>query len=164
MKLSIVVAMAENGVIGIGNRLPWHLPAELKQFRALTMGHPIVMGRKTFDSIGRPLPGRQNIVITRNTGYAKEGVEVVHSIDEALRRCSADDEVFVIGGANIYRETITLANRIYLTKVNAVIEGDAFFPSINLDEWQEAKRSSRDADAENIYSFDVIVYDRITRS
>ncbi|MES2354124.1 MAG: dihydrofolate reductase [Pseudomonadota bacterium] len=160
MRISLVVAMAENQVIGVKNQLPWRLPAELKQFRSLTMGHPIIMGRKTFDSIGRPLPGRRNIVVTRNLDYAKEGTEIVHSLEEALERCRDDEEVFVIGGADVYSKIIARANRIYLTLVHVTIDGDAFFPAMELHDWQEIKRVPRAADAENIYAYDFIVYDR----
>jgi dihydrofolate reductase len=160
MRLSLIVAMAQNRVIGLNGRLPWHLPAELKHFRAITMGHPIVMGRKTFDSIGRVLPGRRNIVITRNRDYEQEGIEIVYSLDEALDRCKGGSEVFVIGGAHVFEETVDRADRIYLTLVHVTVEGDTFFPKIDFNRWQEVERFSHPADAQNIYAYDFVVYDR----
>jgi dihydrofolate reductase len=160
MKLSIVVAMAENGVIGVDNKLPWRLPADLKHFRAITMGHPVIMGRKTFESIGRALPGRRNIVVTRNSAYAREGVEVVHSVDEALERCAETNEAFLIGGAILYKEAISHCDRIYLTLVHVNIEGDAFFPPLETNHWQEIDRSPHLPDEHNPHAYDFIIYER----
>ncbi|MFT5419816.1 MAG: dihydrofolate reductase [Candidatus Endobugula sp.] len=148
MTLSIIVAMANNRAIGKDNQLLWHLPEDLKYFKRITMGKPIVMGRKTFESIGRPLPGRLNIVITRQTDWTHEGVKVVHSIDDALRLAEAQslidgkDEVMVIGGAEIYKTALAQADRIYLTRVDTEIEGDAFFPEVDEKQWREVSRES----------------------
>lgn len=161
MKTSLIVAMTPTRVIGINNSLPWHLPAELQNFRKLTMGHPIIMGRKTYDSIGRPLPGRQNIVITTNRDYKSEGVDVVYSIKEAIQRCKDTDEAFIIGGAKIFEETINIADKLYLTLVHADVKGDVFFPELNMNQWKEIERTSREADEKNIYNYDVIVYEQI---
>ncbi|MBI2340050.1 MAG: dihydrofolate reductase [Deltaproteobacteria bacterium] len=128
MTLSIIVAMSQNGVIGKDNKIPWHLSEDLKRFKQLTMGHPIVMGRKTCQSIGKPLPGRENIVITRDPKFLSEGVRVVHSLDEAIKGQKPDEEIFVIGGAEIYRLALPPAEKIYLTLVERKFGGDTYFP------------------------------------
>ena len=134
MKVALIVAVSENNVIGRDNQLPWHLPEDLQYFKSVTMGKPILMGRKTYDSIGRPLPGRANIVITRDPNWTAEGVIVVNSLEDAMaegaQACNAteSDEIMVIGGAQIYRDCLPIADKLYLTKVDAEIEGDAFFP------------------------------------
>ena len=143
MKISLIVAVSRNGAIGLNNQLPWYLPEDLKYFKSVTMGKPLIMGRKTFDSIGRPLPGRANIVLTRDPQWTSDGVEVVQSVEQALVAgeiaCEAADvdEIMVIGGEQIYRMTIDLADRIYLTQVDADVEGDAFFPDIDLNNWSQ---------------------------
>jgi dihydrofolate reductase len=142
-RLSLIVALARNGVIGKDNRLPWHIPEDLKRFRALTMGHHIIMGRRTWESIGRPLPGRTSVVVSRRPDYSAPGALVVHSLAEALAACAGDDEAFVIGGAQIYREALPLAERIYLTRIDADYAGDAFFPSISQEQWREVSREAR---------------------
>jgi dihydrofolate reductase len=145
MKISLIVAVSRNGAIGLNNQLPWYLPEDLKYFKSVTMGKPLIMGRKTFDSIGRPLPGRANIVLTRDPQWTSDGVEVVQSVEQALVAgeiaCeTADvDEIMVIGGEQIYRMTIDLADRIYLTQVDADVEGDAFFPDIDLNNWSQTR-------------------------
>ncbi len=139
-RVSLIVAMASNRVIGINNTLPWHLPADLKHFKALTMGHHIVMGRKTWESIGKPLPGRTSVVVTRNPDYTVPGVIVVNSLQAAIAACNNDAEIFVIGGAALYQQAITLADRIYLTEIVADIRGDAYFPEFNPGEWLEVSR------------------------
>ena len=136
----MIVAVARNGVIGKDNRLPWRIPEDLKRFRALTMGHHIIMGRHTWESIGRPLPGRTSVVVTRSAAYSAPGAVVVHSLADALAACADDDEVFVIGGAQIYREALPLAERIYLTRIDADYAGDVFFPSFPQEQWREASR------------------------
>ena len=169
--LSIIVATAKNNVIGGQNKLLWHLPADLKHFKDVTTGHPIIMGRKTFESIGRPLPNRQNIVVTRDAEYAPEGVEVAHSLEEAFaltrgvaapaqdsgdpQAASAEGfggprEVFVIGGGELFRQALPLADRIYLTKIDAEFEGDVFFPELG-PEWREISRQEGTIDENNIY-------------
>jgi dihydrofolate reductase len=138
-RLSLIVAVARNGVIGKDNRLPWHIPEDLKRFRALTMGHHIIMGRRTWESIGRPLPGRTSIVVTRDRNYSAPGAKVVHSLADAVAACAGDDEAFVIGGAEIYREALPQAERIYLTEVLADYPGDVWFPPLGT-EWREVCR------------------------
>ena len=139
-RVSLIVAMAKNRVIGLNNTLPWHLPADLKHFKELTMGHHIVMGRKTYESIGKPLPGRTSVVVTRNPVYSVPGAVVVNSLEAAISSCGDDEEIFVIGGAELYRQAITLADRIYLTEIDANIDGDAYFPEFTHSEWDELAR------------------------
>lgn len=163
MPLALVAAMAENRVIGRNNQLPWRLAADLQHFKALTMGKPIVMGRKTHESIGRPLPGRQNIVITRDPVYQAEGCTVVHSVSEALDAAGRDAEVMIMGGAELYRQTIDRADRLYLTLVKAEVDGDVWFPEIDPGQWCEIGRECHVADADNEYDYDFIVMDSIRR-
>ncbi|MCR8922196.1 dihydrofolate reductase [Dasania sp. GY-MA-18] len=166
MKISMIVAVAENGVIGRNNQLPWYLPEDLKYFKRVTMAKPIVMGRKTFESIGRPLPGRSNIVVTRNTHFSAEGVKVVGSIDEAIKL--ADDiavidgakELMIIGGAQLYADILPKVDRLYLTEVHAVVEGDAFFPEIDREMWREVAREKYLASGPNTYDYSFVVLDR----
>ena len=162
MKISIVVAMAANRVIGRDNRLPWHLPADLKHFKQTTMGKPILMGRKTWESIGRPLPGRTNIVITRDENYDAPGCVVVHSIEAALQAATKQDEVMIIGGAEFYRQVLPRTDRIYLTLINEDFEGDTLFPELISSEWQEAGRVDCDADDNNPHSYSFITLDRVS--
>lgn len=133
MSLSIIVAMSKNRVIGKDNKIPWHIVEDLKRFKKITMGHPIIMGRKTFESIGRPLPGRENIVITRNPDFKAEGVTVVHSLDQALNGRSTNEELFIIGGAEIYKSVLPQVDKLYITRIEKEFEGDAFFPELDLD-------------------------------
>ena len=162
MKISIVVAMAANRVIGRDNQLPWHLPADLKHFKQTTMGKPILMGRKTWESIGRPLPGRTNIVITRDENYDAPGCVVVHSIEAALQAAAKQDEVMIIGGAEFYRQVLPRTDRIYLTRINEDFEGDTLFPELDSSEWQEAERVDCDADDNNPHSYSFITLDRVS--
>lgn len=141
-RIALLVAMARNRVIGIQGRLPWHIPADLKRFKALTMGHHIVMGRKTWESIGRLLPGRTTVVVTRRKGYPVSGGLVVHSLEDALAAAAADDEIFIIGGGELYREALSYADRIYLTEVDADFEGDTWFPELDPGQWREASRET----------------------
>ncbi len=159
-RVSLIVAMAKNRVIGIDNTLPWHLPADLKHFKALTMGHHIVMGRKTYESIGKPLPGRTSVVVTRNAGYSAPGVTAVNSLPAAISACGDDDEIFVIGGAELYLQAITLADRIYLTEIGADIHGDAYFPEINLGEWQEVSRETHLQPEPQPLQYHFVIYNR----
>src|SRR5690606_3178604 len=129
-----------NGVIGRDNALPWRLPADLKRFRRITIGHPIVMGRRSYEAIGRPLPGRTNIVVTRRADYTAPGCTVVHSLEEALARAAASPEAFVIGGAQLYAEALPRAYRLYLTRVHAEIPGDTLFPAVDWASWREIER------------------------
>jgi dihydrofolate reductase len=138
--LSLIVAFANNNVIGINNNLPWHLPEDLKRFRALTTGHHIIMGRKTYESLGRLLPGRTTVIVTRNKGYKLEGALIAHSLQEAMDLCQNDLEPFVIGGAELYQDALKFANQLYITEVDLAVAGDAFFPEIDLSKWQETSR------------------------
>ncbi|MGZ3688556.1 MAG: dihydrofolate reductase [Bdellovibrionota bacterium] len=140
MKISLIAAMTEERVIGRENRLPWQLPEDLKRFRAITSGSPIVMGRKTYESIGRPLPNRRNIVLTRQAGFSAAGVECVRSLAEAFALCEGAREIFVIGGAEIYTLALPEADRIYLTLIRKSFEGDAFFPALDLGGFHEESR------------------------
>jgi dihydrofolate reductase len=138
--VSLIVARAANGVIGDQGRLPWHIPSELKHFKAVTMGHPVIMGRKTWESIGRPLPGRRSIVITRQKAYTAAGALVVGSLDEAIAACTGEDEIFVIGGEQIYRAALPIAQRMYITVIERDFAGDTFFPAYDHHEWYESNR------------------------
>lgn len=166
MRLALVVAVAENGVIGREGALPWRLPDDLKWFKRVTLGKPIIMGRKTFDSIGRPLPGRDNIVITRDPAWSVDGAATARSVAAAvaLAERSASrtgaEEICVIGGAEIYRQTLARADRIYLTRVRASLDGDARFPEIKPSEWREAAAGGTSADERNAYSCDFFILDR----
>ncbi|MCT4639574.1 MAG: dihydrofolate reductase [Bacteroidales bacterium] len=152
MNISIIVAIANNMAIGKDNDLIWHISEDLKRFKSITSGNTIIMGRKTYESIGRPLPKRRNIVISRNKDLNIEGVEIVNSLDEALRISETDGEVFIIGGGAIYKEAMPLANKLYLTKVNITPEADVYFPDINYNEWRETyRRESKQDDIE--YAF-----------
>lgn len=152
-KLSIVVAISENNAIGKDNQLLWHLPADLKHFKEITSGHTIIMGRKTYESIGRPLPNRRNVVITRQPDLQIENIEVVNSLQEAISLCENEDEVFIIGGAEIYKHAISLTDRIHLTTVHQEYEADAFFPKLNADEWLEINQEYHAADEKNSVAY-----------
>ena len=159
--ISIIVALAENGAIGSDNRLPWHLPDDLKRFKALSLGKPIVMGRRTFDSIGRPLPGRTNIVISRQRRLAIAGVAVVHSLDEALSAAGSVPETVVIGGAEIFRQVLPRTNTIHLTRVHARVDGDVFFPELDPAQWRESALEHHAADERHQYAFTFVTLQRI---
>lgn len=166
MRLSIIVAVATNGVIGRDNKLPWHLGTDLKRFKTLTSGHTVIMGRKTFDEIGRkPLPNRTNIVVSRSVAPASVAEDVIFaaSIDEALARIpSTDEEAFIIGGAEIIRQTIARAERMYITQVHADVAGDTLMPEFDdVDEWRLVDREDFEADAKNDYPFSFLTYDRV---
>lgn len=160
MRIALIVAMAENRVIGRNNQLPWRIPADLRHFKALTLGKPVIMGRKTYESIGRPLPGRDNIVITADSGYQAEGCQVVHSVEQALEAAGSCEEAMIIGGANLYRQTLENADRLYLTLVKAEPEGDTWFPEIELQQWREIERQAHTADESNEYDYDFVVLER----
>lgn len=161
MKISIVVAMSTNGVIGRDNQLPWHLPADLQHFKKTTMGKPILMGRKTYESIGRPLPGRTNIVITRDADYAAEGCVVVYSIEAALQAAGEQDEIMIIGGAEFYRQILPLADTIYLTRIHEDFAGDTYFPELNPAEWHEVERTDWEADEKNSHRYSFVRLERV---
>jgi len=140
--LSLIVAFAKNNVIGINNALPWHLPEDLKHFRALTTGHHIIMGRKTYESLGRLLPDRTTVIVTRNQKYKLDGALIAHSLQSAVAQCNDDNEAFIIGGAELYCDGLKLADKLYVTEVDVVVEGDAFFPLLDLNCWQETSREA----------------------
>jgi dihydrofolate reductase len=158
MSISIIVAVSQNNIIGKDNQLIWRLPDDLKRFKSLTLGHPIIMGRKTFDSIGKPLPGRTSIVITRDSTFAPEGVWVAHSIDEAIQMAQnlTQDEVFIIGGGDIYKQTLPIAQKIFLTTVNLEVEGDTTFEITDLNNWEEVRNEHHTSDEKHAYSFNFI--------
>jgi dihydrofolate reductase len=158
--IKIVVAYSENRVIGRGNALPWRLPSDLAHFKRTTLGLPIIMGRNTWESLGRPLPGRPNLVISRNPAFRAEGATVYASLPAALADCQAAPAACIIGGAQIYRQALALAHEIIATEVHAQVEGDAFFPALARDEWHETERTRQPA--ENGYDFDFVVYRRNT--
>jgi dihydrofolate reductase len=160
MRISIIVAMTGNRVIGRGGAMPWHLPADLKRFKELTMGSPIIMGRKTFESLPGVLPGRRHIVISRNPDYRPAGVEVVGSLDAALAAASDAAEVFVIGGADIFREALPRADRLYATLIDTEMEGDTFFPEFDIREWREVASSVHVPDQANLRAITFKVMDR----
>ena len=157
-KLALIVAVSENNVIGVNDDLPWRLSADLKRFKSLTMGHAIVMGRKTFDSIGRLLPGRKTVIITRNPDFKFEGAVVVHSIDEALNACCDQETAFLTGGAEIYRLAMPLVDEIYLTRVHTEIEGDTFLPEIDWDQFELIDTEAFQADEKNEFDFSMLHY------
>jgi dihydrofolate reductase len=165
--LAIIVAVAENGVIGRDNTLPWNLSEDLQHFKRITMGKPVVMGRKTYESIGKPLPGRTNIVVTRNASFCAEGVQVAHSLHEALAlareaaRRDGVEEVMVMGGADIYASAIPCADRLYITEVHASVAGDAVLPAIEWDSWRETSREHRVAQSPNPYDYSFVSYERV---
>lgn len=140
MNLSVIAAVARNGVIGRDNQLPWQLPEDLKRFKALTMGHHIIMGRKTYESLGRLLPGRTTVIVSRNAGYVVPGAQVVSSLERALDVCGRDEQPFMIGGAELYQQALPLANRLYLTRIEQDFDGDAWFPGYDIREWHETAR------------------------
>jgi dihydrofolate reductase len=166
VRLAVIVAVAENGVIGRDNALPWHLPEDLRYFRRVTMGKPVIMGRRTFDSIGRPLPGRTNILISRNRQLRVEGAQVAASLDEAL--ALAGDvalaagccEILVVGGSGVYASAIPRADRLYVTEVHGAFEGDAFLPAVAWGDWRESRRERHAACAEDSCDYSFVVYDR----
>lgn len=163
MRISLIVAAAENGVIGAGNKLPWHLPDDLKRFKALTMDKPILMGRRTFESIGKPLPGRNNIVMTRQPGLKLPGCTTVSTFAEARRAAGDAAELAVIGGGEVYVQTLPFADVVHLTRVHARIEGDAFFPPLPRAEWRERVIASHPADDRHAYAFSFLEIERVTR-
>lgn len=157
--LTLIVARARNGTIGRDNTLPWRLPEDLKHFKQTTMGAPVVMGRKTWDSIGRPLPGRRNIVVSRNRDLTLEGAEVVGSLEDAQRLCVGVEQVFLIGGAQLYAEALPSADRLVVTEIDADIPGDAFFPEVDRTRWIETARETHHSEA-NGFDYAFVTYER----
>jgi dihydrofolate reductase len=164
MILSLLVAASENNVIGNGNQLPWHLPNDLKYFKNLTWGMPILMGRKTFESIGKALPGRKSIVITRNGEWQHESVDVVYSIEEAVAKAESFGvkEIFVIGGAEIFKTTLPRAKRIYLTRIHHKFEGDVYFPELNKNDWALTSSRYCEADEKNVFNHTYQIWESTT--
>jgi dihydrofolate reductase len=161
MLISLIVAMARNGVIGRNNQLPWHLPDDLKHFKALTLGKPILMGRRTYESIGRPLVGRTNLVLTNDRGFCAPGVVVVSSIDEALEAVPGEPELAVIGGATVYQQVLPFARRIHVTWVEAEIEGDTRFPALDMTQWRVVSKRDQPADDEHIHALTFETLERL---
>ena len=156
MKISLIVAMASNRAIGLNGQMPWHLSADLKRFKQITMGHPIIMGRLTFEAIGKPLPGRINIIISRNPAYRAEGCVVVDNVEAAISHgCQLADEIFVIGGSTLYEATLPMANTLYITQINQDFEGDTFFPDFDRNHWAEVEHEdvANDVNVSFNYSF-----------
>lgn len=161
--LSAIAAAGENRVIGKDNKMPWHLPADLKHFKTLTSGHPVLMGRKTYESIGKPLPNRTNIIMTRDMNYSAPDCIIVTSVETAVSMASEldMDEIFVIGGAEVYRQLLPQIQRVYLTEIHHQFEGDAYFPELNTQEWKEVSRERHAADEKNQYEYSFVVLERI---
>lgn len=169
MKISLIAAVAENGTIGRNNDLPWKLPDDMKFFMQTTKGHFVVMGRKNYDSIPekfRPLPNRKNIVITRQKNFNAPGCDVVHSMEQAvsIARTHGEEELFIIGGAEIYKMILDQADLLYLTEIDATIEGDTFFPDFDKSQWKVVSKTSHGKDEKHAYSFNIVIYERISRS
>ncbi len=163
MILSLIAAVSENNVIGNNNNLVWHLPADLKRFKQITSGHYVIMGRKTYESVGKPLPDRTNIIVTTNDKFTAEGCIVVHSIKEALEYSKEQDEVFILGGGNIYEQTIDIADKIYLTRIHGKFNGDTFFVNINVQVWLVESEELHQPDEKNSYAYTFINYIRKNR-
>jgi dihydrofolate reductase len=160
--VTLIVAVADNGVIGRANSLPWHLPEDLKRFKRLTMGKPMIMGRKTFESIGKPLPGRLNIVVTRDTNYRHEGVQVVHDTEAALEAAAGAPEVMVIGGAELFRLFLPHAGRIHLTRVHGNVDGDVMWPALDIRQWEVIERERHEADERHAHAMTFEVWEKRT--
>ncbi len=158
--VTLIVAVADSGVIGRDNTLPWHLPADLQRFKRITMGKPILMGRKTFESIGKPLPGRENIVVTRDPNYRRDGIRVVHDAESALRAAADAPEVMVIGGAELFRALLPRAGRIHLTRVHGNIAGDVRWPALDERAWQVVEREVHPADERHAYAMTFEVWEK----
>ncbi len=160
MKISLIVAMAANRVIGSNGQMPWHLPADLKRFKQITWGSPIVMGRKTFEAIGKPLPGRSNIIVSNNKSYSQPDCQVFSDVESALRHCSQCAEVFVIGGATLYQALLPKADYLYLTEIKKEFVGDTYFPEIDKSQWQEIERQCIESDQVVDFSYNFIKLSR----
>ena len=160
MKTSLIVAMADNNVIGKDNQMPWHLPEDLKYFKRVTMAKPVIMGRKTFESLGKPLPNRTSIIITRNKNYKVEGCIVVHSLKEAIEAAKVDENPYILGGAEIYKQALDIADKLDLTIVHQTFDADAFFPKIDLNIWKEVAREDFKADEKNKYDYSFVSYEK----
>lgn len=164
MKLSLIAAVSENGVIGAKGRLPWSLPADRALFKRLTTGHTVIMGRRTFESLRRPLPKRTNVVVTRQSDYQAPGAQVAESLDAALALAAGDDEVFVAGGSELYREALPRADRLVLTAVHAEVAGDAFFPEVDFASWRLVEEVRHEKDARHAHAFSFRTYEAVRRA
>ncbi len=162
MTVSLIVALSTNRVIGRDGGLPWYLPADLRHFKKTTMGHHLIIGRRTWEEVGQPLPGRDMVVVTRSRDFAPEGVRVVRTVERALEVAAADDEPFIGGGAQIYRIALAgdLVDRLYLTRIHAEVEGDTYFPKLDLDEWKLVSEEHHEADERNQYPYSFLMYER----
>jgi dihydrofolate reductase len=164
MIISIIVAIARTNVIGKGNEIPWHLPADFEYFKNTTKGHSVIMGAKTHLSIGRLLPGRKNIILSDDPDFRPlSGAIVAESFKEALELAKDNSEAFIIGGASVYKQGLNYADKLYITEVQAEVEGDVYFPEFDKNQWREIKREKRAKDAENVYDLDFVVYERVRR-
>lgn len=159
-KLAIIVAMARNRTIGINNTLPWRIPEDLKRFKSLTMGHHLIMGRKTFDSIGKPLPGRITVVVTRNEALKIDGCIMAHSLEEAIKACAGDDEIFIVGGAELYALAMPWVETIHLTEINLDVAGDTYFPEFDKTQWQELAREQHSQKSPQALEYHFVTYGR----
>jgi dihydrofolate reductase len=160
MIISIIAAMGRNRVIGIKNSLPWKLPADMEHFRQLTMGKPVIIGQKPFESIGKPLPGRNNIILTLDKNFTPAGCEVAHSIEEALEIAKNFKEVMICGGVSVYKQFLPIADRLYLTLIEGAFKGDAFFPEFNWNDWEEIERIENEPDKDNLYQYTFLTLKR----
>jgi dihydrofolate reductase len=160
MVISIIAALAKNRVIGKDNKLPWNLPADLRHFKELTLGKPIIMGQRTFESLGKPLPGRKNIILSLDENFNPPGCIVAHSIEEALKKAGDSKEVMICGGASVYKQFLPLAHKMYLTMIDAEFEGDAFFPEFNWTDWRQVERVENQPDKENSYKYTFVILQR----
>jgi dihydrofolate reductase len=162
MTVSLIVAVSSNGTIGREGGLPWYLPADLRHFKRTTMGHHLIIGRRTWEEVGKPLPGRTMVVVTRSRNFAPEGAQVVRSVEQALELAAEDDEPFIGGGSQIYQIALArdLVDRIYLTRIHAEVEGDTYFPDFDLEEWDLVSEEHHDADEKNEYPYSFLIYDR----
>ena len=161
MNITLIAAMSDNRVIGKDNQLIWHFPEDLKHFKHLTSGHHVIMGRKTFESVGKPLPNRTNIIITRQTNYEAEGCLIAHSIKEALAMVKGDEQPFIVGGAEIYKQALDFANTIELTIIHGKYDGDSYFPEFDLSIWKLARGEKKEADAKHIHPYEFLTYKKI---
>jgi len=159
-KISIIVAMAKNRTIGVNNTLPWRCPEDLKRFKALTMGHHMIMGRKTFDSIGKPLPGRTTVVVTRDKTLKIDGCLIAHSLQDAIKACANESEIFIVGGADIYAQSLHLADALFITEIQQEVAGDAHFPEFDSKDWQETAREVRSQETPQPLNYHFVTYRR----
>ncbi len=160
MIISIIAAIGNNRVIGIKNSLPWHFPADLEYFKKNTIGKPVIMGAKTFESIGKSLPNRKNIILSDDPDFKASGCLIAHSIEEALKQAEESEEIMIAGGVSIYKQFLPLANRLYLTFIHHDFEGDSFFPEFDLNDWKEIRRIDNEPDKENPYSYSFVVFEK----